>query len=356
MNVDNRSISYFLLRATLMLLAVLAPFVTWYLCADPFRVIYHYDEYYDNPIQHPLRIGINKGMVTVNTYRENLASNQNGDGYNAFIFGSSISCYYDAREWADMLGGNDSASLEARPFHFDSAAETPMSMARKVEYLYASGAPIDYAMLILDPIIMCANESNSPFAIDPPEFRKGLGYFIKYHYTFFRAATNADFFKNYIMANLTGKPQDIGHKPIYEPQPIVYDRHVNQESIPQWDSLISSNPEKFYVDHPLLPSVDCVMPGPQVIIGEKADAFRKIAEIFELSNTDCHIIVSPNRRGVSLSEADLHTLSNIFGSTPIHDFSTSHAHWLKNDTMLYDNTHYRPAFASKMMHDAYHHF
>lgn len=340
-----------MLGVAAMMLSVAVPFAIFYLWADPFKVVHRYEKYYEDPVEHPYRIGINKGMVTVNTYQRNLAADS--AGYNAFIFGSSISCYYDAREWAALVAGGDSARAMVRPFHFDSAAETPMSMARKVDYLQATGAAIDHALLVLDPIILGASESESPFAIDPPEFRPGLGYLAKYHYAFFRAATNADFFKSYLATNAAGQMRNIGHKPIYDPQPIIYDPAINQESIPEWDSLIAADPARFYAEHQLIAPSDSVTPAPASIAGEKAEAFRRIAAVFKSMGTDCHIIISPNRRGLRLSDADAQTLREIFPEAAIRDFSASHARWLRADTMLYDNTHYRPAFASRLMREAY---
>lgn len=348
MSSSNRDILRFLLRASLMALAAIAPFVAWYVCADPFRVLYHYDVYYDDPSIHPVRIGLNKGMVTVNTYQNNIDKD-----YNAFIFGSSISCYYDANEWRELIESQDSIKARVTPFHFDSASESPMSMSRKIDYLNSHGAKIDHALIILDPIILANDDNDSPFAIDPVEFQPDILHFIKYHYTFFRASANADFFKSFIAAKISGKADNIGHNPIFESQPIVYDPLTNQESIPAWDEMISEDPTLFYNDHPLLPPNPDVAPGDPVITDGKRNAFNKIADIFNHQHTDYRIIISPNRRGVSLSPSDLQTLQEIFDPARIHDFSSLYARGLQTDTLLYDNTHYRPPFASKLMHKVY---
>ncbi len=350
MSPTNRHILYFLRRTLLMASAIIVPFVVWYVCSDPFKVLYRYDEYFENPGTNKARIGINKGMVTVNTYMDNLRTDI---VYNAFIFGSSISCYYNAYEWRELVGNQDSGETEINPFHFDSAGESPMSMARKIEYLDKIGAPIDYALIILDPIVMGNRELDSPFAIDPVEIHPGLQHFIKYHYTFFRASTNADYLKNLIASKITGRAANIGHNPIFESQPIIHDRFTNQESLPEWDSLISANPVQFYMDHPLLPPSHEVVASQPVITAEKRDAFNRIADILHRHNTDYQIIVSPNRRGISLSPDDLRILQGTFDPSRVHDFSTIYAADMHTDTLLYDNTHYRPPFASKMMHAVY---
>ncbi|MDE6304446.1 MAG: hypothetical protein K2M01_06435, partial [Paramuribaculum sp.] len=177
--------------------------------------------------------------------------------------------------------------------------------------------------------------------------------FVKFHYTFFRAATNADFLKSMIYADITGRPDNIGHNPIFESQPIVYDRYLNQESIPQWDSIIAADPEQFYYAHPLIAPTDTVTVSAPVLTETKIKALTTIAQNFSDCSTDCRIIISPNRRGVSLSPADLRILQNLFGADRVFDFSASHAHYLRTDSLLYDNTHYRSPFASLLMRSAY---
>lgn len=391
-------------------LCTLLPCAALYLWLDPFKVVRDYDLYMEDPEEDALRIGMNKGIVTLASYSDNLkerADTSEGKGrcnidpYNAFIFGSSISCYYDAEEWRDLLEARNRGLAPAHPegdqgyrcihpFHFDSASESPMSMARKVEYLHASGAPLDYALVILDPLIMATDDQATPFAIDPPELHCGDAiYPLRFHYTFFRAAMNFDFLKSYIAGDLTGKPLNVGHNPIFEEQPIVYDKALNQERLPQWDSLIRTSPEIFYAEHPLLPPSHSVTPSKPILalpaatsakglaacgnesdLGgscnseeesfasdgkatERSDAFRRIAEIFMEHATDYEVIISPNRRGVGLAPADLAVLQQIFGPKRVHDFSYSEAWRLREDTMLYDNTHYRPPFASRLMRSVY---
>lgn len=350
MAATDSSILRFIRRTLIFASVVIMPLIIWYVFADPFKVMNYYEEYYENPATGNPRIGLNKGMISVNTYNSNLSR---GEMYNAFIFGSSISCFFNAGEWRQLIDSRDSSISAINPFHFDSSGETPISMARKVEFLHRSGASIDYALIVLDPIILGYQYNDSPFGIDPPEFYPGLRHFAKYHYTFFRAATNADFMKSFIAAKISGKAENIGHNPIFEVQPIIHDQLTNEEKLPQWDSLISANPTQFYTDHPLLPPAVEVKQGPAVITEEKRRAFTRIAAILNEQKTDYQIIISPNRRGVAVSSEDRLTLQKIFSPSRIHDFSARFARDLQADTLLYDNTHYRPSFASRMMHAVY---
>lgn len=348
----DRNIIRFILRALLMAVSVVLPFAVWYVCSDPFKVLYRYDEYYGKPELDSMWVGINKGMVTVNNYLDRVNSDSVSQP-NAFIFGSSLSCYYNVDEWRKLLADSDSSRAGIYPFHFDSSAESPMSMARKLRYLDSNSAPIDYALIVLDPVVLGMDDGKSPFAIDPVEIRPGVKHFLKYHYTFFRGATNADFLKSWAYSCITGHPDNIGHNIIYTAQPIENDRFTNQERMPLWDSVISVNPAEFYARYPLIPPPSGVTIGSPVITGKKADSFRTVAEILKEKHSDYQVIISPNRRGIALSPADRALLSDIFGAERVHDFSSSHVHYLEADTMLYDDIHYRAPLATMLLHETY---
>ncbi|MDE7025806.1 MAG: hypothetical protein K2O88_08000 [Paramuribaculum sp.] len=346
MSAVTRSILLFMLKAVAVVLPVVAVAVAWYVNADPFKVLGHYDCYLPDPVKYPVRVGINKGLITVTNFHDRLAEGRN---YDAFIFGSSVSCYYDARTWASLA---DTTGL-AGAYHFDSSGETLTAMADKVRYLHSIDQPIRYALVVLDPIIMAGDNTSGPAVVNPPQLHKSLCERIKYHYTFFRAATNADFFKSWIPYLLTGKAYANGRNLLFEPQPIVYDPAVNQEAIPQWDSVISVDPQAFYAEYPLIPSPDTVTVSPAVITPVKAEALRSIAEVFAAHGTDYKIIIGPNRNKVALNPADLQLMRQIFVPECVYDFSADMAYELECDTMLYDNTHYRPAYALRLMLRAY---
>lgn len=347
--MDNitKSILKFIIKSLAVTLPVIAIAIMWYVATDPFKVVRHYNCYLPDPIETPVRVGINKGLITLTNFNDRLSE---GYSYNAFIFGSSVSCYYDAVSWAHLA---DSTG-KARPYHFDSSGESLMAMADKVEYLDRTGQPIDYAMIVLDPIVMSANQKDGPSDINPPQLMSGLIEFLKYHYIFFRASTNADFFKSWIPAMLTGKPCNNGHNRVFEPQPIVYDPLINQESLPQWDSIISANPVQFYSLYPLVPSPNSITINDVVLTTDKIEALHRIERVFTKHNTDYHIIIGPNRRKVVINPVDLDTIINCFSApNRIHDFSLSKAHILESDTLLYDNTHYRSTLALWLMQEAY---
>ena len=343
-NRTTKSIWQFTFNAIIMLLPVIVPALVYYIVVDPYKVLRSYDNYFDDMTKKPFAVGVNKGMVTVRNY---LARNKDGKRYNAFIFGSSISCYYDANEWMQLLG------CDANAMHFDSSSESLHKMAEKIRFLDEQQNRIKYALIVLDPIVMNAHDSNDPPYIHPPEFHRGLIHWGKWHYVFFRAATNCDFFKSFIPSMLSGKSHSYGRNRIFELQPIAYNSEINQESIPQWDSLIANNKSKFYSIYPLVPAAKNITVSPVVLDAGKVEALNEIARIFARHGTDYQIIIGPNRRKVCLNCNDYATITRIFPSNRVHDYSVSQASMLDCDTLLYDNTHYRPVFASRLMRLTY---
>ena len=333
-----------MLRAALVALPVLVPLLAAYLIADPFKVIYAHDDYFPNPAAVGLRVSVNKGMATVRNYERQVAQGRN---YNAFIFGSSISCYYSPEEWAEILGA------DARPYHFDSSSETLVQMGQKAEYLHNRGSEIKYALVVLDPWIMLGRDEDSPFSINPPEVQPSLAHIMKFHYTFFRASMNADFLKSYIYSIFAGEPLEIGRNKVFEDQPIVYDSLTNHKSVPLWDSIIAQDPAGFYAAHPLMPSPATSEQAAEAIDNKSHLALEAMARIFAADGTDYEVIIGPNRRKLTLNDKDLHKLQTIFGASHVHDFSRIWVNELEADTMLYDNVHYRPVFASRLLHAAY---
>lgn len=335
------SILRFMLKGVLMTLPVLVPFLVYYIIADPFMVLRTPKDYFSSSPETTPQVGVNKGVVTINAYEH---QRKQGREYNAFIFGSSISCHYDAEEWADLIGDQ-----KIEPFHFDSSNESVEQMKEKVEYLDKKGADIDYALIVLDPIILTRENNDAPTSIDSPNLHEGLFHFLKFHYTFFRASTNSDFLKSWIPGKIMGKPVLYGNNEVFEKQPIIYNEVRNEEKLPLWDSLIRLNPEKFYSEHKLMPSPKTPLTPEPAITPQKKKSFEEIAEIFKRQNTDVRILIGPNRAKVVLNPSDLITLQEIFGKERVYDFSRSHVNDLENDTLLYDNTHYRPVYSSELM-------
>lgn len=346
--------SKFIVRSLIVIAIGIAIPVVWYLVDDPFKVLHHYDDYIASYEEQPVRIGLNKGMVTLTNFNDR---RKEGHEYNSFIFGSSISIYYNAQKWADIVSEDSSGTAEARrevrPYHMDSSSETLSSMARKIRYLDKEGIPIDHALIVLDPFVMAYGERNGPAYLDPPVLATSIVETLKFHYQYLRAGTNADFYKSYIPSMISKEVVENGRNILFEVQPIVYDKTTNQELLPAWDSLIRVDSRQFYAEYPLRESPETLTTSRQVFTAEVIKDLKDIRNIFDRKGTDYEIIIGPNRPKITLNPKDLRILNGIFGERHVHDFSSSMAYLLEEDTMLYDNVHYRPVMAEILMTKVY---
>ena len=348
MSKETKSILRFMLKTAVITMAGLLPFAIWYVAADPFLVLRDYDAsaFYPDPSTDKLSIGYNRGVVTfTNLEREE----SRGQRYNAFIFGSSISCNYDAWKWISMAD----TTGNAKPYHLDSSAETLMTMAAKFEYLVRTGHDIDYALLVLDPKVMGSETNYSPPYVNPVQLHDNLIESVIFHYAFFRASTSAKFLKKWIPSHFYGRPVEYDHSPMFNLFTISYDSIVNQESIPEIDEMIANTPDSFYerfklIDSPAKSSVE-----QRHLTGERLEAVYRIAAVLAAKHTDYQVIISPNRFKKTLNPSDLKVLNDVFGQERVHDFSHTMCDALENDTLLYDNIHYRPVFAERLMRLVY---
>ena len=349
MGKTNTSILKFLYKSFLMVLPVIVPILILYFCFDPF-MIYHnpeHETYYSTDPEKSPAVGTNKGMITIKNYKKRI---KEGYTYNAYIFGSSISKNFLVDDWESFIkNGDDSVST----YHFDSSCETIYQLSEKINYLYKHNYPINHALIVLDPVIMEYEKNEDPYSISPPEFHPGLKHFLKYHYTFFRAAINSDFLSSWVGRKIYDRTCTIGRNQIFDLEPRVYDPIHNQETMPVWDSLITQHPKDFFKAHPIMESPSNFKISPILLKANKRAALEEIARIFDYYNTDYHIIIGSNRRKLCLHPDDLKTLENIFSPDRVHDYGYSLVNDLEVDTLNYDNIHYRPPFALKLMQLTY---
>lgn len=278
-----------------------------------------------------------------------LAAFERGYGrycYNAFIIGSSLSCYYAVEDWQEHLPAG------ARGFHFDTSQQSIRTMRRLVDYLKHSGADVEHALLVLDPFIFRIDSRHDAMVyLDPPQIREAW-YVPVFHTRMFANFLNMKYMTSYVPWVLTGRKKHYSEVLIFEPQPIVWDARTNEESIPQWDSLISSNPAGFYTMHRIDPLPahysDC---GP-LITPEIEEDLRAVAATFRRLGTDYKVVVGPNRRLEVLGPVDEALMLEIFGNRFVN-LGRCFSNELRDERNFYDNTHYRRPLARKIMERVY---
>ena len=109
----------YLLKLLLFLLPILLILGT-YIIFDPFKVIWHYDNYYATLRE----VVLNRGFVSTKVF-----DNQNDTcHYDSFILGNSASLAFHVDEWQKYIG------TDTHCFHFDAMSGSVEGLLLKVKH------------------------------------------------------------------------------------------------------------------------------------------------------------------------------------------------------------------------------
>lgn len=314
--------------------------VAVYMWFDPFKVL----RWHDDPFGDSL--GINKGMLSVQSFERYNAAEE----FDSFIIGSSVSCYYDVDEWKRYLP--DSVSVT----HFDSSTQTPSTLALFVEYLERERVPLRHALVVLAPEVLSFvyNPEKLP-SINPPAVVRNPLYALNFHYKFLCGFLSYRYLEPYLTWRTTGQRVESPGVYVFNRQPIEYEHVVNQESVPQWERWMDSDPEGFYRSFPtqgFMPP-DAPYTGlPREISEEYREALRRVAAVFRRQGTDYKVILGPSPGLYVLNDEQERFMRDTFGEHFVNltrEFRAEQS----DSTNFYDRIHYRPRMASKYLHRSY---
>ena len=105
--------------------------ISWlfvYISIDPFKVIWHYDNFFDNNAE--ACVALNQDYVSTKTFDNNYKKYL----YNSFIFGNSRSRFYKISDWKGHIGQKNSG------FHFDASSEALYALHKKILYVDTEGS------------------------------------------------------------------------------------------------------------------------------------------------------------------------------------------------------------------------
>lgn len=344
MGGEGKGILSFVARLTGIVCVPVFIAVAIYIAIDPFNVVHRHSlnevvesDYFMNP-----HVMVNKGYMSIKSLEQR---RDEGDVPDSFIFGASISCYYEVEYWKNII------KAVVMPQHFDSSDEGVGSLRRKIEFLLDEGYNLNNALIILDPhILEYETYGDAIWSMDYPGIA-GWWTWPRWHYRFFSAFYDREFLTSYFPSAAGLGNKIYGRVDIFEHQPMVYDMYRNEESIPSWDTNIVQRPELFYAYRGLITSRVPHCSEPCRIDESKEKEYRNIARLLE--NTDYHVIVSPTLDCDTLSDRDSRLLTSIFGRERFHNFSGSMVEVALNDSNWYDNKHYRAPVARMLMDKAY---
>ena len=336
----TKSINKFVVRffiATIPLILLLVA----YICLDPFMVI--------TPImpEYGHILPCNKALISLQAYENGRHQNH----YNAFIFGSSRSIYYLAKDWSEHLPS------DASIIHMDAATETTEGILLKMRYIEEKGDTIQYALIEFAPWsfsskVQDATSYRTPYQLDGSSP-------IVFHWKYFRDFLQRDFIKTYSMYLLTGSMVERGKHKIFSRYSFEYDATTNECFDASFDKMLTSihevylkirfTPQELAVEF----ARDSIPPTlPQAIDAPQEEMLKEMRRIFDRHNTDYRIIIGPNWQREIISPHDLKILQTIFPSDRVHDFCLYHE---ATDSInnFYDHTHYRPKIAKAILDSIY---
>lgn len=331
--ISNSSMKRFVIKILLFFFSFVMFVIGTFVILDPFRIVWHYDEYYKGT-----RIGINRGFVSTMVY----INQKDKYNYDSFIFGNSRSIAYYEDEWKKYIPQNSSV------FHFDASGGSVAGLYYKVKYIDEHGGKLKNALLILDHDLLGTTERTGDLFRTAPELEgyKNLFPFLKDH---FEAFTTYDFIYALIDFYLSNEYKDYMGKYITKRDSMVWHRDTNEE---RWDFTEREIEEcLYYTEERMRVFENCQHPDSialPIINEERKVLLRKTAQVFKKHNTSVKIVISPLYDQIQFNSKDLSFLRNTFGKDRVFDFSGPNK-WNSDYRNFYEQSHYRPCVANDIL-------
>lgn len=332
-----RKLFILLLKFFVPILAVLITYA-W---LDPFKVIWHYDSFYD--ANNTISVPLDKDYVSTANY-DNHYRNEH---YDSFIFGNSRSIFYETGTWSRYI------SIGSKPYHFDASSETLYGISKKIEYISGKGEKINNALLIVDDVLLSGGKplDGHLFAVSPQ--LEGYATLPDFHLQFLRTFLSYKFLPGYIEHTITGQVKPYMKKAALTEEPFLYNKQTNEMRHTTAESEIASGTfytaEKMKVFYKRKTSQHYS----KAVIGKsQQQMLREIAQIFKKQGTKYKIVINPLYDQVKLNKEDLAYLQRLFGNENVHDFSGINI-ITKDYTNYYESSHYRPHVATAIMAEIY---
>lgn len=341
-NSNADMVKYFFRKLFLFTIPFLC-LVIFYCFMDPFKVIWHYDNYFDTSKPH--FISLNKDFVST----ENWLNRYKDHKYDSYIFGNSRSIYYEVNTWKDYIGTDVN-----KCYHFDASGESIFGIANKFNFLSKQKAPIKNALIIFDSeLLNQANNSAGHLFLKHPNIsgEKKISFQIEN----LKAFLDYKFLVAFIDFKLSGKVKEYMKKQfLLNDKPFQYDPVNNEMQQRNYEELIKTNPDEFYGPRQsIFYNRQPVQKYSKKVIGEKQlELLDNIKRVLNENKTNYHIVISPLYDQIKMNPADLQVLQSIFGSDKVFDFSGINE--FTNDKQnYYETSHYRPHIAANIMKKIY---
>jgi hypothetical protein len=327
----------FFLKRLFVFLIPLYIIVIVYFILDPFKVLYHYDDYSKGTF-----LQLNRDYVSTQTYlNKNLKFK-----YNSFLFGSSRTVGISLTEWIKNL------PPESKPFSFDASNENIYGIERKINLLKETHAKINNALILIcgDVFFNYQQDHNYLYAKHPKLSGENI---FSFHLKFIKAFLTHGFFIRYFDYILFSKqrPYMNGFLDFRE---VNYNVENNNMDLKRADEEIQVDSTSYYLRMRDFfykrPETKKVYP-PQ-IGSNQIQLLENIKAIFDSNLTDYKIIISPLYNQIEINPVDLSKLNSIFGNDRVFNFSGVNR--LTNEVgNYYESSHFRKLVGNNMLNSIY---
>jgi len=332
-----------LLRATFFWFILSVPFIALYIIFDPMNALRWHEDMMPNGFLP------NKGSMTILQFKHNAPK----ANYDSFIVGSSLGCNFLIEDWLDFLPEG------ATPYHFDTSAMSITQLEESIEYL-CDNVTLKNVLIIWDMDWTWQTEApwytfktrETPY-ITPPQILRNPIAAATSHWRLFSAWYSHVYMNGWICYDLIGtRPKGIKGYPKYKRE---YNPLTNEETCKVKDDSLAALTDSFMLAHPNFDKMRLpfLRNANQITPRGKASV-RHIAEMLNESGANYYFVMAPSCHNLVPSQADDDFLRHTFGNRYILTHPDL-GYLTTNPYYYYDNYHFRPAMARKIMEYVYEH-
>ncbi|CAH0995005.1 hypothetical protein EMA8858_01125 [Emticicia aquatica] len=318
-----------------LFLSPLLILIIGYFVFDPFKIVKTYDSYPDNFAK-----SLNRDRISTQIFINNNPKYH----YKSFIFGSSRSSVFYARNWGKHIN-------DATPYHFDASCETISGIASKLKFIESKGNQIENALFVFDRSIF-NYEQDTLGSVFVQDYRvSGLSWW-KYHLIFINTYFSKGFFigfYDYAIFNNFRKYmrnflefRKINYTPVVND--FIFTSYIEQIKA---DSINYYNQPNFFYER----SKNKNLPSP-AIKKYQLKYLQQIKEVLARKKTNFKIVLGPTYDQNYFNKSDYEFLVRYFGKENIYDFSGINE-YTNDKTNYYEIYHYKPVVANQIMDKIY---